>query len=99
MAHYSSLPATWLAGMGGAMKMIELFAVQDTVVTALGRVDILTGGWGRFVWYVERKDEDGVIENIIVASFVMAFDTIPAVRQVIDEARARMPAPPSAGVH
>lgn len=82
------------------MKMIELFAVPDTVVTALGRVDILQGGWARFVWYVERKDEDGVIENIIVASFVMAFDAIPAVRQVIDEARASiMPVPPSAGVH
>lgn len=68
------------------MKLVELFAVPDTVVTALGRVDILHGGWVRFVWYVEHQNPDGSSDNVIVASIVMAAEMVPQNRQITDEA-------------
>lgn len=66
--------------------MVDLYAVTDTVVTGLGRVDILPGGWARFVWYVERRNDEGTIENVIVDSQVMALDTIRENRRVTDAA-------------
>lgn len=59
------------------MKLIELYAVPDTFCTALGRVDILSGGFARFVCYVERQDEDGVVENVVVANVVMPLVNVP----------------------
>lgn len=68
------------------MKLVDLYAVTDTVVSGLGRVDVLHGGWARFVWYVERKNDDGTVDNVIVNSIVMAIDTIPQNRRVTDAA-------------
>lgn len=71
------------------MKMLELFAVQDIFATALGRVDILQGGFARFVWFVERKCDDGTTDNVIVASIIMSADTIPKNRQIVDAVLGR----------
>lgn len=68
------------------MKLVDLYAVQDTVVSGLGRVDILHGGWARFVWYVERMNSDGTVDNVIVESLVMPIDSILQNRAVTDAA-------------
>lgn len=68
------------------MKLVELYAVADTFATAMGRVDVLSGGLARFVWYVERKNEDGTSDNVIVASIIMAIDRLPSNFKIINDA-------------
>jgi hypothetical protein len=66
------------AGLGAIMKMVEVYAVQDTFTSGLGQVDILPGGFARFVLYVERRYvEEGVVENQIVARIVMPLSAVP----------------------
>jgi hypothetical protein len=84
------------------MKLTELYAVQDVFASGLGRVDVLGGGFVRFVWYVERKLDDGTTENVIVASVIASIDSIQPGRNLIEAAINQRPAAPKlvlAGVH
>ena len=43
------------------MKLTELFVIQDVFASGLGRVEVLPGGFVRFVFYVERRAFDGFL--------------------------------------
>jgi hypothetical protein len=73
--------------------MVELYAVQDVFASGLGRVDILGGGFCRFVWFVDRNGCDGIPEQVIVASVIMPISTLAANRAMVDAAIAGRPAP------
>ncbi|WP_135918326.1 hypothetical protein, partial [Mesorhizobium sp. M4B.F.Ca.ET.150.01.1.1] len=59
------------------MRLTEPAVVADIFASGLGRIDILNGGFARFVMYVERPREDGSIEYRVVAKFVMPLTAIP----------------------
>lgn len=59
------------------MKVVEPFAVLDTFVTDLWRVDIMSGGFARFVLCVERPGETGEMEMRVAAKIVMPVSSVP----------------------
>lgn len=59
------------------MKIVEPFAVQDTFVSELARVDVLSGGFARFVLCVGRTAEDGTQELRVTAKLVMPIGAVP----------------------
>ncbi len=76
------------------MDMVEVFPVQDIFVSALGRIDILPGGFGRMVFYVDRCSAcDGRPERVVVASIVMSLEAIKANRQMVNDALRAIGAP------
>lgn len=79
------------------MKLVELYAVQDVFASGLGRLDILAGGFGRFVWYVERASADGTIENVIVASVIIALEKVKEGRAMVEAAIAAAQQPTITG--
>jgi hypothetical protein len=52
------------------MQLCEPFAVIDTFVSGVGRIEKLKGGNVRFTFYVESQ-HDGVTEWVVVAKIVM----------------------------
>ena len=59
------------------MKIVEPFAVPDTFVAELGRVDIMRGGFARFVLCVDRTGADGTPELHVAAKIVMPVSAVP----------------------
>jgi len=63
------------------MKLVELFAVQDVFASGIGRIDIL-GTNARLVFYVERINEDGTRDNVVVECIVMPIISAREVRDL-----------------
>ena len=58
------------------MRMVEAVAVQDVFASGLGRVDILAGGFARFILYSERSTDDGPV-YVVAARIVMPVSAVP----------------------
>lgn len=70
------------------MKMVETVAVQDVFASGLGRVDILAGGFARFILYSERSTEDGPV-YVVAARIVMPLESVAAATSMSEDAVAK----------
>lgn len=70
-------------------RLLEAYTVHDTLADGIGRVDVLPNGLVRWLYYSERRDETGDVENVVVASIVMSPEAIPEGRALTDRALAR----------
>lgn len=59
------------------MKVVEPSAVNDIFVTDLQRVDVVRGGFARFVLCVVQAGGDGQPEMHVKVKIVMPMDSVP----------------------
>lgn len=66
--------------------LAEPFAVLDTFVCGLARVEILKGGNVRLTYYTENQLADGTTEEVVVCKLVMSLECIPEARRRVNTA-------------
>jgi hypothetical protein len=59
------------------MLLVEKRPIVDRVASGLGRVDVLSGGFGRFVLYVEEPTPFGPVEYVICDKIILPMDCVP----------------------
>lgn len=75
------------------MTMIEEMALADVVVTAIGKIERLTGGLVRLTFYSERWNERGEKEHVVALKLVRPIETWPQAVRLMSRmmAEADMP--------